>query len=86
MPVIQRPEEQVNASVSRNPMSAGWIMLCGVVIAGAAVKEVVARIAESPVAITPRRPSIGTVMVMGFLLKDAIGRIGSDALQLPAGR
>ncbi len=61
-------------------------MLCGVVIAGAAVKEVVVRIAESPLAITPKRPSIGAVMVIGFLLKDAIGRIGSDALQLSAGR
>jgi hypothetical protein len=41
-------------------------MLCGILIAGATVKEVVARIAASPVAITPKRPSIGAVMVMGF--------------------
>jgi hypothetical protein len=62
------------------------LILCGIIIAGATLKEVVARIAESPVAIAPKRPSIGTVMVMGFLLKDAVGRIGSDALGLPAGR
>jgi hypothetical protein len=76
----------VDAPLPQNPMSAGWMTFVGILIAGATLKEVVGRLAKSPVAIAPKRPSMGTVMVVGLLLKSAAGRIGHDAMGLPARR
>jgi hypothetical protein len=60
------------------------VLLCGAIIVGATLKLAVDRIAESPMAIAPKRPSLATTMVAGFLLREAVGRIGNDALGRPA--
>jgi hypothetical protein len=76
----------MDAPLSTKPLGVGWMSLCGVIVAVAALKEIAARIAESPVAVAPKRPSLLATLVAGFLVKEAVGQIGRDALGLPADR
>jgi hypothetical protein len=72
-------EAQMDTQLSPNPLSANWRLFCGVIIAGAALKEL-ARIAARPLAIVLKRPSLVGTMVIGALLKDAVGGIGRSAM------
>jgi hypothetical protein len=66
-------------------IGAGWILICGAVVTGAAVKETVRLLGESPLAVAAKRPSLRTMLIAGFLVRTAVGRIGRDALGLHAG-
>jgi hypothetical protein len=76
----------MDAPLPIHRIGPGWVLLCGIMIAGATAKEVMGLIADSQFAIAPKRPSFGTILVTGVLLKNAVGRIGGDALGLPADR
>jgi hypothetical protein len=76
----------MDAPLPLNPVSPGWMAFCGIVVGGAALKEVARRIADSPLAVAPKRPSLVGSMVVGMLLKHAVARIGRSAMGLPAGR
>jgi F0F1-type ATP synthase membrane subunit c/vacuolar-type H+-ATPase subunit K len=76
----------MDTSLSNDPMSAGWVLLCGTIIVGVTLKLAVGRIAHSPMVIAAKRPSLGTTMIVGFLVREAVARIGSDALGRPADR
>lgn len=69
-----------------SPVSPRLMVFCGMVVAAAVLKEVVSRIAESPLAVTPKRPSLSNSMVAGLLLREAVGRIGSSATGQPTAR
>jgi hypothetical protein len=75
----------MDAPLPLNPVSPGWMVFCGIIVAGATLKEVVSRVAQSPLAAAPKRPSLAGSMVVGLLLKHAVGRIGSGATGLPPG-
>jgi hypothetical protein len=62
------------------------MVFCGIVFAVAAFKEVGSRVAASPLAVPPKRPSLASSLVVGLLVTHAVGRIGSSAAGLPAGR
>jgi F0F1-type ATP synthase membrane subunit c/vacuolar-type H+-ATPase subunit K len=76
----------METSLSNDPMSTGWVLFCGTIMVGAALKIAGGRIAESVMVAAPKRPSLGTTMVVGFLLREAVSRIGSDALGRQADR
>jgi F0F1-type ATP synthase membrane subunit c/vacuolar-type H+-ATPase subunit K len=76
----------MDASLPQNPVSPSLLFFCGLIVAGAALKEVVAHIAASPLAVAARRPSLVGTVVVGFLVKEAVGRIGSSAIRVPADR
>jgi hypothetical protein len=73
----------MDAPPSSPSLGAGWIVICGVAIAGAALKEAVRLVGDSPLA--PKRPSMSTMLITGFLLKTAVSRLGGGALGLPPG-
>jgi hypothetical protein len=75
----------MDAHVPQNVTSPGWVFVVGLLIAGTAAKQGLARVASSPIAVLPKRPSLVTTMVAGALIKDAVGRIGSSALGVPEG-
>jgi hypothetical protein len=76
----------MDAQVPSPAISPGWVFICGAVMAAEALKETARLLAESPLAVAPRRPSLSTMLIAGFLLKTAVGRLGGGALGLPAGR
>ncbi|MDX6656864.1 MAG: hypothetical protein QOH62_1657 [Solirubrobacteraceae bacterium] len=76
----------MDTPLSQDPMSAGWVLACGTIIVGATLKLAADRIAKSPMAMAPKRPSLVTTMIAGVLLRNAVGRLGNDALGHPPDR
>ncbi|MFL5841196.1 MAG: hypothetical protein ACJ77Z_12180 [Thermoleophilaceae bacterium] len=67
---------RMNPQLSDNRMSPNWTFVCGLFLAGAALKEVVARVAQSPVKMTPNRPSLMGTILVGAVVKDAVKKLG----------
>ncbi len=67
-------------------MNPNWSLLLGVILLGAALKDVLGRIVHSRLAVAAHHPSLTGIVLVGGLVKVAIGRIGSSARGLPAGQ
>jgi hypothetical protein len=67
----------MSAQPSTSPVTRDRAFLVGLIIAGAALKEGLTRIANSSLATAPKRPSLVGTMIVCALAKDAIARIGT---------
>jgi hypothetical protein len=67
----------MSAQSSKNPVIRDRTFLVGLIIAGAALKEGLTRVANSSLATAPKRPTLVGTMIMCALAKDAIARIGT---------
>jgi hypothetical protein len=76
----------MDAPLPQNPLSPGLLFFCGVLVAGAAVREVGAHIAKAPLALAVRRPSLAGTLVAGLFVKEAVDQIASSALGRPTDR
>jgi hypothetical protein len=76
----------MDAPLTQNPLSPGLLFFCGVVVAGAALREVGAHIAKAPLAFAVRRPSLAGTVVVGLFLKEAVDQMASSALGRPTDR
>lgn len=74
----------MDTPLSGTPLSSGWMLLCGAVVVGAAVKEAMGRVSQIPHTIPARRPSAQNALMVGLVLKYAIEEIGSSATGAPA--
>jgi hypothetical protein len=69
----------MDTPLSSNPLTSGWMLFCGVVVVGAALKEAMARMSQIPHTVPAKRPSAENTIIIGLLLKHAVERIGSSA-------
>jgi hypothetical protein len=75
----------MDAPVPRSPLGSGWTLFAGIAVVIAAVNEVLSRVSHVPLPGAPKRPSLNNTVIVGLLVKEALGRIGDSATGRPAG-
>jgi len=75
----------MDAPLPRSPLGSGWTLFAGLAVVIAALNEVFSRISHVPLPGAPKRPSLDNAVMVGLLLKEALGRIGDSATGRPAG-
>jgi hypothetical protein len=76
----------MEAPLTKNPLSPGLLFFCGLVVAGAALREVGAHIVKAPLAFAVRRPSLAGTLVAAVFVKEAVDQMASSALGRPTDR